>query len=72
MTNTTPQPSKHNIEWTYCPECGSEEHACVVRWSRENECTNCGQSWFSDSNYSEVVRKNLRRLFVESKAGDSK
>lgn len=50
-------------EWTFCPECGSEE----VRYEegRHKQCAACGQEWFSDLNYVDVVQKNLCRLTAE-------
>jgi hypothetical protein len=46
------------IEWAFCPECGSEE----IRYEegRHKQCANCGQEWFSDLDYRDVVAKNLR------------
>ena len=50
-------------EWTFCPECGSEE--IRYREGRHKQCAGCGQEWFSDLNYVGVVAKNLRRLTAE-------
>lgn len=51
------------VAWSYCPECGCEElhHEC----GEHKQCKNCHQEWFSDINYSEVVRGNLKKLKSE-------
>ncbi len=52
----------HN-EWKYCPECGCEE------FCNENQlgegmrvCNNCGQDWWTDIDYSDVICKKLNKL----------
>ena len=53
-----PKPTK---EWSYCPECGSE----YVRHheGEHKQCANCHQEWFSDIDYTDVVRKHLSSKF---------
>lgn len=48
------------MTWQFCPECGCEE----VRYEegRHKQCARCGQEWFSDIDYLDVVARNLRRL----------
>jgi hypothetical protein len=46
--------------WSYCPECGSED--LQHEKGEHKQCANCHQEWFSDIDYSEVVRVNLARL----------
>lgn len=43
--------------WTYCPECGSDE----VRHQEgeHKQCARCHQEWFSDIDYTDVVRGHL-------------
>jgi hypothetical protein len=50
--------------WSYCPECGCEE----PRYGEgpHKQCARCFQEWFTDIDYSEVVRGNLERLFVRA------
>ena len=47
--------------WGYCPECGCEE----PRFGKgpHKQCARCFQEWFTNIDYSEVVRCNLERLF---------
>lgn len=54
------------VAWSYCPECGCEElrHAC----GEHKQCKNCHQEWFSDIDYSEVVRGNLQKIKAEQPA----
>lgn len=48
--------------WNYCPECGCEE----IRYGEgpHKQCSRCHQEWFTDIDYSGVVRGNLERLFI--------
>ena len=46
--------------WMYCPECGCEE--LHHEQGEHKQCANCHQEWFSDIDYSEVVRGNLEKL----------
>ena len=48
---------QRSLLWGYCPECGNTEYTSHVGCG--NFCTNCGQEWHSDIDYSEVVQKNL-------------
>jgi len=49
--------------WKYCPECG-----CVgfvenkMGDKEERTCTQCGQDWFVDVDYSDVVIKKLKEI----------
>lgn len=46
--------------WHYCPECGDVGYKKIT--NTERMCSSCGQSWFIDSNYIDVVGNNLSRL----------
>lgn len=48
------------VAWSWCPECGCEE--LHHEEGAHKQCANCHQEWFSDIDYSEVVRGNLRKL----------
>ena len=48
------------VAWSYCPECGCEE--LHHEEGEHKQCANCLQEWFSDIDYSEVVRGNLAKL----------
>ena len=48
------------VAWSYCPECGCEE--MHHEEGEHKQCANCHQEWFSDIDYSEVVRGNLEKL----------
>ena len=52
--------------WSYCPECGCEE--THHEEGKHKQCANCHQEWFSDIDYSEVVRGNLQKLKAEQPA----
>ncbi len=54
------------VAWSYCPECGCEE--LHHEEGEHKQCANCHQEWFSDLDYSEVVRGNLARLKAEQPA----
>lgn len=66
--HTKPAAQQHGepVAWRYCPECGSEElhHEC----GEHKQCKKCHQEWFSDIDYSEVVRGNLQKLKAEQPA----
>lgn len=47
-------------EWAYCPECGCKD--MHHEQGEHKQCANCYQEWFSDIDYSEVVRGNLEKL----------
>lgn len=51
-------------EWTFCPECGSEE----IHYEEGNhkQCAYCHQEWYSHINYSRVVKVNLQELFKKA------
>jgi hypothetical protein len=46
-------------QWTYCPECGSQEYKEVSGGSLGERVCDCGQSWFPDVDYTNTVRRNL-------------
>lgn len=47
--------------WGFCPECGqSEVH---YEGGRHQFCASCGQEWFSDIDYHDVVGTNLAKLY---------
>lgn len=48
------------VAWSYCPECDCEELHHEV--GEHKQCANCHQEWFSDIDYSDVVRGNLQKL----------
>lgn len=52
--------------WSYCPECGSEH---VQHHEGEyKQCADCYQEWFSDIDYTNVVRKHLAGKFRDKDA----
>lgn len=46
--------------WRYCPECGCDGFK-RADWNNENECVDCGQSWFPDIDYTNTVRGHLKK-----------
>ena len=50
-------------EWEYCPECGSEDH--MEGYNQENGCIDCHQSWFSNHDYTDVVRGHLKASYKD-------
>lgn len=57
----TPGEDVKNI-WSYCPECGSKEYSVITYQEDESEergCHDCDQIWFSDIDYTDVVRSYL-------------
>jgi len=48
------------VVWSYCPECGCED--LHHEQGEHKQCASCYQEWFSDIDYSEVVRGNLVKL----------
>ena len=58
----TPAEDVKNI-WLYCPECGSKEYSAITYkedGSEERGCHDCDQIWFSDIDYTGVVRTYLK------------
>lgn len=51
-------------EWKYCPECGSEQTHCEE--GKHKECTICYQEWWSDCDYSDVVKINLAKRNIQN------
>lgn len=47
------------VAWNYCPECGGTDHAHLG--GEGFFCQDCGQEWFPDLNYTDVVKKNLSK-----------
>ena len=56
--------SEQKPEWSYCPECGSEE--IHYEEGDHKQCNNCHQEWFSTIDYSNTVKLNLQQLFTSS------
>ncbi|UQI33044.1 hypothetical protein M3M50_10575 [Pseudomonas bijieensis] len=54
------------VVWSYCPECGCEE--LHHEEGEHKQCANCHQEWFSDIDYSKVVRGNLAKRKAEQPA----
>lgn len=54
------------VAWSYCPECGCEE--LHHEEGEHKQCASCHQEWFSDIDYSDVVRGNLAKLKAEQPA----
>lgn len=55
-----PVVERQPVAWSYCPECGCED--LHHEQGEHKQCANCYQEWFSDIDYSEVVRGNLEKL----------
>ena len=66
QSEPTAQHQGEPVAWSYCPECGCEE--LHHEEGEHKQCANCHQEWFSDINYSEVVRGNLQKLKSEQLA----
>ena len=60
------QPQGETVAWAYCPECGCEE--IHHQQGRHKQCADCHQEWFSDIDYSDVVRGHLKKLKAEQPA----
>lgn len=60
------QPQGEPVAWSYCPECGSEE--ILHQEGDHKQCAECHQEWFSDIDYTDVVRGHLKKLKVEQPA----
>lgn len=55
-----------SVAWAYCPECGSEE--THHEEGEHKQCADCHQEWFSDIDYTDVVRGHLKKLKVDQPA----
>ncbi len=55
-------------QWKYCPECGCSEYK-RADWNNENECTDCGQSWYPDIDYTRTVRAYLAQRKTQQSKG---
>lgn len=49
-----------STEWLFCPECGCVE--THYEEGRHKQCKECHQEWFSDIDYTEVLRSNIEHL----------
>lgn len=49
----------------YCPECGSAQSDKLG--GKHFQCSDCGQEYFTTTDYSDVVQGNLLRLFKAAK-----
>lgn len=58
------------VVWSFCPECGSPE--IRHQQGKHKQCDDCHQEWFSDIDYSEVVRGNLYRLYRHAQPATAK
>ena len=45
------------VLWEYCPECGSDR--TKYEDGTKKFCRDCNQEWYSDIDYTDVVRQNL-------------
>lgn len=52
--------------WKFCPECGCEE--IHHQEGDRKQCANCHQEWFSDMDYTDVVRTHLAGKFRDKDA----
>lgn len=52
--------------WNYCPECGSDEVG--HQEGDHKQCATCHQEWFSDIDYSDVVRVHLATKYRDKDA----
>lgn len=52
-----------DAKWKYCPECGCDKYTMLTRYadSAENNCKECGQIWFTDIDYTDVIKSNLSK-----------
>lgn len=46
------------VVWGFCPECGSDEANEYPDMLRV--CNDCGQDWYTDVDYTDVIRANAR------------
>jgi hypothetical protein len=53
---------KSFIDMNFCPECGNSEFMIGINLpdNEERICTECGQSWFADIDYTDVIRAHLK------------
>lgn len=51
------QPAQSAV-WSYCPECGCAEWSSS-RYAKGQICDNCGQEWFSNVDYTDVILKHI-------------
>lgn len=53
-------------EWDFCPECGCMEFHREEGWTEGLRfCVRCGQDWYSDVDYLDVVQANLHLAYLE-------
>jgi DNA repair exonuclease SbcCD ATPase subunit len=54
------------VPWVYCPECGNGSfHVDESISKTHRQCIGCGQEWFCDINYSDVMQENLISAHVQ-------
>lgn len=47
-------------DWGYCPECGTKEFCNENLLGKGQRCcVNCGQDWWLDIDYSEIIREKI-------------
>lgn len=60
LSYAAPVVERQPTPWSYCPECGSQK--LHHEEGEHKQCANCYHEWFSDIDYSQVVRGNLEKL----------
>ena len=59
--------------WTFCPECGSEDKVDGGSSYEHFLCANCGQDWYSDMDYTDVIVSKLQNhARLQAKLDDCK
>ncbi len=55
------------LPWRCCPECWFEEYVLMPHLGQNcRGCKRCGQEWWTDIDYTDVVLTKLRRLQQDS------
>lgn len=55
-----------NSMWDFCPECGSSQFITDENFSKNHrQCSNraCLQEYFTDIDYTDCVKSNLKNIF---------
>lgn len=60
--------TRKKAEWKFCPECGSDRYRNI--YANELQCMDCGQSWFRNVNYADIMDKKLKRISQQTKAAE--